>query len=861
MALKFHRLVQQESDLSTQPCKRTFLSQSCHAPSRMQLIMARLIFTIGFTLALAILPESLQVNAANRPVSAIESIRFDHTQDLELSGRDARLQLLVTGSTADGEEVDLSHQVTLEASPEGIITLDGSLVVPLADGNASVIATNEAGQTATTKITVKKMGNEALVSFPDKIVPIFTKLGCNGGGCHGKVAGQNGFRLSLLGFGPKEDHEHLASESRGRRISLANPDGSLLLLKAINASPHGGGQRLEKDSHEYRIMRRWISQGMPYGEENTNELVGIEVIPQHRRMASSASQQLTVVARYADGAKEDITRAAVFESNDPSMASVNDQGLVNLNEVVGDVAVMTRYQGHVSVFQADIPLSRTAGEATPSYPDPAGNLIDQLVWKKLESLSVPTSEICDDNTFLRRITLDLAGRLPTLDEVRAFQSDDKSQKRDAVIERLLASEDYADYFASKWNTILRNQRQGGGLRFASMAFHHWIRESIYQNKPYDQFVRQIVAASGSVASHPPVVWYQQVPDTNQRIEDAAQLFLGQRVQCARCHHHPYEKWSQADYAQLSAFFTTVSKKSTADPAEPSFFSRIGGATARDPSSGQNLGPAGLDADDILLAPHEDPRMAFADWMTDPKTPFFAKALVNRYWKHFLGRGLVEPEDDLRVTNPPSNPELIEAMAENFIRYGFDTKSLIRLIVQSKTYQLSSNAKADNLGDKRSYSRYYPKRLQAEVLLDAIDRVTLNATRFTGMPQGVRAVALPDTGFDSYFLTVFGRPQSSTACECERSQEANLSQSLHLLNSEEIQGKLSADSGRAAKLAADPREEAEKITELYLLALGRNPDEAEHHASISYVSSKENKREAYEDLIWSLINSKEFLFNH
>lgn len=600
---------------------------------------------------------------------------------------------------------------------------------------------------------------------------------------------------------------------------------------------------------------------MPYGEQEDAQLTEIKVVPEHRRMMPGTSQQLTVIANYSDGSREDITRAVVFESNDPSMASVDAQGLVDLNQVVGDVAVMTRYQGHVSVFRADIPLERDENTTVPEYPDPSGNVVDELVWKKLQSLGIPTSETCDDNTFLRRITLDLAGRLPTLKEVQDFQQDSSPLKRNATIERLLASEDYAEYFAGKWNSILRNQRQGAGLKFSSLAFHDWIKESIFQNQPYDQFVRDIVAASGSVASHPPVVWYQQVPDTNQRIEDAAQLFLGQRVQCARCHHHPYEKWSQADYAQLSAFFTTVSKKNINDPSEPAFFARIAGASARDPRSGKNLVPAGLDSEAMQIAPHEDPREVFADWMTAPENPFFAKALVNRYWKHFMGRGLVEPEDDLRVTNPPSNPELIEGMAEHFVRYGFDTKSLIRLIVQSKTYQLSNRAKPENLGDKRSYSRFYPKRLQAEVLLDAIDRVTLSDTRFAGMPAGIRAVALPDTGFDSYFLTVFGRPQSSTACECERSQEANLSQSLHLLNSEEIQGKLSQKSGRAAQLASDSRGDEEKINELYMIAFGRNPDETEFQASLNYVAAKENKQEAYEDLIWSIINSKEFLFNH
>ena len=801
---------------------------------------------------------------AKSPATNLESdvrLRFDHSPKLMLSGRDARLQLVITAVAGDSETRDVSHSVELSAEPAGLVEIDGALLIPKQDGIVTITARDDSGATVQTVVRISDMGNEAEVSFPGKIIPIFTKLGCNGGGCHGKASGQNGFKLSLLGFGPREDHEHLVRESRGRRISLANPDGSLLLLKAINASPHGGGQRLAKDSHEYRMLRRWISQGMPYGDGDQPHVVALDVLPQHRRMQPGASQQLSAIARYSDGTVEDVTRAAVFESNDPEMASVSDTGLVDLGNVVGDVAVMTRYQGHVSVFRADIPLMRDAGEPLPVFPEPTENLVDALVWEKLRSLGVPPSPPCDDLTFLRRVTLDIAGRLPTIEEQDQFLADASPEKRESVVDQLLESGDYADHFAGKWNSILRNQRDGNQLRFMTVAFHQWIRDSILRNKPYDEFVREIVTASGSVASHPPVAWYQQVPDTNQRIEDAAQLFLGQRIQCARCHHHPYEKWSQADYTQLSAFFVTVSKKNDGNPSEPLFFARIGGATARDPSSGQNLTPAGLDADDVAVDAHDDPRVPFADWMTAPENPFFAKALANRYWKHFLGRGLVEPEDDLRVTNPPSNPELLDGLAQYLVQSGFDTKALIRLIVTSQTYQLESDALEDNLGDRRSYSRYYPKRLQAEVLLDSIDRLTQSPTRFEGMPPDTRAVALPDTNFSSYFLTVFGRPQSTTACECERSQEANLSQSLHLLNSEEIQGKLSADTGRAARLANDPRPDEAKIQELYRFAMCRLPSDEEIKATLTYVSSKQNRREAYEDVIWSLINSKEFLFNH
>ena len=567
-----------------------------------------------------------------------------------------------------------------------------------------------------------------------------------------------------------------------------------------------------------------------------------------------------MIATYSDGSTEDITRAAVYESNDTEMADVTPTGLVKLQEMVGDVAVMARYQGHVTAFRADVPLGATDSWSAEQWPQPQ-NVIDQYVYQKLKSLGIPPAPPCDDTTYLRRVTLDIAGRLPTLQEVQQFLQDNRERKRQALVDRLLDSDDHANYFARKWSTILRNRRDGGSLQLSTIAFHRWIRESLRENKPYDLFVRELMTASGSLLSNPAVAWLKQVPDTNQRVEDAAQLFLGQRIQCARCHHHPYEKWSQKNYTQLSAFFTLVSKKDGGDPNEPAFFSRVGGASARHPKTGQNLPPAGLDDADAAVPSTEDPRESLADWMTDPENPYFARSLANRYWKHFMGRGLVEPEDDMRVTNPPSNPELLDAMAQSFVESGYDLKSLVRLICNSRVYSSAGDANADNLGDRRSYSRFYPKRMQAEVLLDAVDQVADSTTQFAGMPVGTRAIELPDTGFDSYFLSVFGQPRSSTACECERSQEANLAQSLHLLNSDEMQKKLSADGGRAAKLAADSRSDEEKIRELYLIALSRQPRADEVASALEYLSGKTNRREAYEDVVWTLVNSKEFMFNH
>lgn len=775
-----------------------------------------------------------------------------------LIGSDARLQLLVSRVQPSGITVDQTRDVSFAASPPGLVSIDETgLVTPLADGEVTVTATAQDGQQATTTLSVSGTENSQSVSFCGQVVPIFTKLGCNGGGCHGKIAGQNGFRLSLLGFEPAEDHKRLVAESRGRRVSLASPDQSLLLLKTVNAMPHGGGARTDVDSYEYRVLRRWIAQGMPYDTGEIVQVTSIRAYPSVRRMVGETAQQLSVIATFSDGRVEDVTRAAVYESNDSQMAEVSQTGLVQTADLVGDVAVMARYQGHVTVFRAEIPLRV---DAPTQVADNSDNLIDRFVRQKLDSLGIPPSPPCDDSTFIRRVTLDLTGRLPTLDATNRFLADPSADKRGRLVDELLDSDNYAAFFARKWGVILRNRRDGGSLQVSNMLFYHWLQESIRVNKPYDQLVGQLLTASGTVFSNPATSWLSQVSDQNERVEDISQLFLGQRIQCARCHHHPYEKWSQEDYARLSAFFSTISKKTTG--TETTFVTRVASPTARHPKTGQPVAPAGLDADALTIDATSDPRQGLSDWVTSPENPFFAKALVNRYWKHFFGRGMVEPEDDMRVTNPPSNPELMDAMATSFVESKYDLKGLIRLICNSQTYAAASDATPENIIDKRSYSRYYPKRMQAETLLDSIDVVTGATTSFAGMPAGTRAVELPDTGFNSYFLSVFGQPDSKTACECERSSEANLAQSLHLLNSEEMQKKLTADNGRAATFAADTSRTVEdKIGELYKVAFSREPTERELKSTLSYLGDQHNQREPWEDLIWALVNSKEFLFNH
>lgn len=775
-----------------------------------------------------------------------------------LSGPDARRQLIVTGGYSNGALRDLTHQVHYTIQPTGIAEVDSTgLVTPLTDGQATITATTDDGQSGTISVVVERYHDQLPINFPNQITPIFTKFGCNGGGCHGKASGQNGFKLSLLGFEPSEDYEYLVKEGRGRRLFPAAPELSLLLQKGTNAVPHGGGQRLDTQSHEYRLLRRWIEQGMPYGKDEDPAVARIEVYPAARSMARRSQQQIVVLAHYTDGSIEDVTRTATFDANDPEMAEVSVTGLVTTLDLAGEVAIMARYQGQVGVFRASIPL----GAEAQSFP-PARNFVDNLVFAKLATLGIPASVPCDDATFLRRATIDIAGRLPTPAETQSFLADEDPLKRDRWIDQLLDSGDYADYFANKWSAVLRNKRTAPEYAHGTFTFHSWLRQSLYENKPYDQLVRDVVAASGEPAQHPPVLWYRELKDTNQQVEDTAQLFLGTRLQCARCHHHPFEKWSQQDYYGFAAFFSRVARKAGELPGEQIIYHNRGVATAKHPKTGAAVPAAGLGSPTANVAADRDPRQALVDWMATDDNPFFAPALINRYWKHFFDRGLVDPEDDMRVTNPASNPELLETLSRHFIDSGFDLKSLIRTICQSQTYQLASEPNEHNLSDKQNYSRYYPKRLTAEVLLDAINQVTISSTEFADMPVGTRAVQLPDQQANSYFLTVFGRPQADTACECERSQEANLAQSLHLLNSPEIQGKLTHAQGRATLLAKDEaRSDEEKLHELYLWVYARPPQAEELQVALAHIEKNSNKQLAYEDILWALINTKEFLFNH
>ena len=709
------------------------------------------------------------------------------------------------------------------------------------------------------------------VSFVNDDVPVLTKAGCNSGVCHAKAGGgQNGFQLSLLGFEPAEDFEHMVLGGRGRRLSFGNPDQSLLLLKPSGQAPHGGGVRLPKSSPGYAVIRDWISQGVPIDKATDPKLIALEIEPKKGSFSRQATQQLKTVARYSDGSVRDVTGMSLFESNDKAMADVSEDGLVKVHDLPGKVSVMVRYQGRVAVFNAAIPLGSPVGTLPP-----VKNFVDTAVFANLKELGIPPSPVCDDATFLRRVTLDIAGRLPTEEEAKAFLADKNADKRDRWIDELLKSPDYADFFAGKWTAVLKNRRDDASDIVSNFAFHAWVRDSLLANKPYDQFVRELLGATGTVIDNPPVAWYKRVKEPKEQIEDVAQLFLGVRMQCAQCHHHPFERWSQDDYYSLAAFFAQVGRKPSATRGEDLIFHKRGMAAATNIKTRAALKPAAFGDPVPAIAPDEDPRLRLADWMKSPKNPFFAKVLVNRYWKHFFQRGLIEPEDDIRDSNPPSNPELLAALEKHFIESGYDLKELVRAITRSSAYQLSAAPNQFNGGDRQNYSRYYPRRLPAEVMLDSIDQLAGTQTDFANLPPGTRAVALPDNSYNrsSPFLRVFGRPEGESVCECERVQSSNLAQSLHLINASDIRIKLAHAEGRAERLAKDPRPAEDKIKELYLVAFAREPRPDELKAALGYltetrvnaagqkVDAQTAARENFQDLLWALMTTKEFLFNH
>lgn len=756
----------------------------------------------------------------------------------------------------DGQ--DVTRQVRYESANTQIAQVDATgLIQPVAAGQ-TMLTVQWQGQTQHVPVDIKSFDKTRPIDFMTEIEPLLTRYGCNAGGCHGKASGQNGFKLSLFGFDGNFDYRAIAQEARGRRVSRSSPDQSLLLMKATAQTPHGGGKRFEIESEPFRVLYAWIESGAPASAIDVPRVQSLRIEPREALLAPQSKQQLRVVATYTNGVERDVTRQADYASNLEIVARVDDQGYVSANQASGEAAIMSRYMGQVAVFTAIRPHGASLSEIVDFQPI---NVIDQLAVEKWKKLGILPSPTCDDSTFIRRLTLDLCGRLPTIDETRAFLASSALDKRQQLIHRLLDSPDYAAFFAMRWGVILRNS-QLAGANTAAYAFHHWIKDKISRNRPYSEFVRGIVAASGEWQDAPAVNWFWQSRDDQLHTvtADTAQLFLGIRLQCARCHHHPYERWSQEDYYGLAGFYTRLGRKSFGEP--PPYFSSPSVTTGeKNPLTDKPPEPKYPDGEYAQFTSEDDPRHALVDWMEREDNPFFASAYVNRMWGHFFGRGLVSEVDDMRATNPASNPEILDALSAEFRRSGFDMKGLIRLLVSSRLYQLSSDPRRENEHDRQNFARYYARRLIAEVFLDAVDQACGTHSHFNNMSGNSRAVDLPHEGFGSTFLDTFDRPQRVTVCECERSTGATLGQVLMLANSDEIEIKIADSTGRIQQMISASKTPTEIVEEIYLSAYSRPPRDDERASAVSYVELASDRQRAAQDLLWAVLNSREFMYNH
>ena len=712
---------------------------------------------------------------------------------------------------------------------------------------------------------VEAVGQEAKsISFELQVQPIMAARGCSTGACHGKQRGQNGFQLSLLGFDPEFDYAALTMNARGRRIFPAAPDQSLLLLKATGQVPHGGGQRFAVGGQEYQILHDWIVAGLPRRVADEPTLTAVTAAPTERFMKPGEKLQLHVTAHYSDGSTEDVTQMAMFQSNESAIVGVDDNGLIEAGPIPGEASIMARYMNVIATCNVAIPLAGEVPDelytALPSY-----NFIDELVWQKLKSLGITPSAPVDDAKFMRRVYIDIIGTLPTPGEVREFLEDAGADKRQRLIDRLLERPEYAEHWANKWADLLRPNPYRVGIK-AVLNYDHWIRDSFRQNKPYDQFVRELIAAQGSTWHNGAATLFRDRRSPDEITTLVTQLFLGIRLECAKCHHHVFEKWSQEDFYSFAAYFARVGHKGTGlsppiSGGEEIVLTSKSGSVSH-PLTGQVLEPRPLFDEAPPIDPEADPRDALAAWVTSPENAYFAQVMVNRIWNDLMGRGLVMPVDDLRATNPPSNGPLLEALANDFRDKQFNLKEVIRSITTSYVYGLSSEPTDRNIADTQNYSRHYRQRLRAEVMLDAVADITGIPHNFAAMPPGSRAKEIWTHRVSSLFLDTFGRPDPNQDPPCERQEDATVTQALHMMNATELHTRVTSDKGRAAQLAASDKTPEQIVEELYLLVYARFPDSEEREFGnqlFEAVTDQAGRKQATEDLLWALLNTPEFLF--
>ena len=770
--------------------------------------------------------------------------------NIRLGGANREQQLRITAVHQRGRW-DATHYAVMDVADPSVVRLDGTRLIARTDGSTQLTVRVGESQTIVA-VEVREMKRFPPLHFVNDMMPLLSKLGCNSGGCHGKQSGQNGFKLSVFGYDPHADFSALVHEGRGRRLFPASPGQSLLVLKATGATPHGGGVRCAPGSLDAQLLTEWVRQGAPLGSGDAATLTDLRIEPTEWISRADADHQALVTAIYSDGSQRDVTSASSYATNADTVAVVEPSGLIHTGKRPGEAAITINYRGLVGAVRLIVP--KTSGGSFESPQE--NNRVDQLVWSKLEKMGLTPSPLCDDATFLRRLHLDVTGTLPDADQVRRFLDDPDPKKRSKEVELVLQSPEYADYWALQWADVLLVDRNQLGDRGA-YQFHAWLHEQLSTNRPYDHWVRELILASGNSGTYGPVNFYRALRTSEELTRAVSQAFLGIRMDCAQCHHHPFEKWGQEDFFGLAGFFNGLQRKSVQGDRELVY--HRGYQTARMPLSNREVQMRPPDGPVLTKEVAGDPRRFLADWLTRKNNPWFSRVVVNRLWKHFLGRGLVEPEDDLRSTNPAVNEPLLDFLAQQIEDANFDLKQGIRLITNSRVYQLSADTNELNYDDEQNFSHHQLKRLQAEVLLDAICKVTGSVERFPGMPHGVRAIQLWDNRLPSYFLDTFGRSPRESPCQCAKSSDPTMAQALHLMNAPEIDAKIRSRKGRVANLIDSQLSDQQIVDELCLSALGRLPQEKEKVAARKLFQQSSSRREAAEDFLWTLLNSYDFIF--
>ncbi len=704
------------------------------------------------------------------------------------------------------------------------------------------------------------------IDFDRDIQPVLTRFGCNSGACHGKQRGQNGFQLSLLGFDSDFDHNALAKQTRGRRISLTRPESSLLLRKPLGEAPHGGGVRLKADSDGYQLLLDWIRAGAPRSVPNTPTLKNVTVTPTEKILPHHGKQQLTVIAHYSDGTTRDVTDMSIYQSNEAPIVAVDEDGVVTAGNITGEAAIMARYSGHFAIFTGSVP---SPGTAPPPVSLVSDHPIDKMVAKTLTRLGLDSSEPAPEHRFLRRAYIDIIGRLPTAEEARTYLSNESAEKRTALVDELLNKPEYAEHWANKWADLLRPNPYRVGIK-AVMNYDAWIRGAFRKNQPYDEFVKELITAQGSTFREGNVTLYRDRRTPDELTTIVSQLFLGIRLECAKCHHHPFEVYGQEDFYSFAAYFAKIGHKGTglSPPISGSeeFVYNRGRGDVRHPLTDEVLAPKPLYGESTEIPEGTDPRIALADWMASADNDYFCQTISNRVWTDLMTMGLVTPVDDLRATNPAVNPELLKYLGDYLAENDFDLKKLIRHIVLSNTYALSSVPTERNAVDTRYFSRHFRERLRAEVLLDSVVQITGIPESFSGMAPNTKAKELWTHRISSLFLDAYGRPDPNQDPPCERTSDPTVVQTLHLMNSENLFNKVTSDKGWAVELAKSELPPEEIVKNLYLAIYSRYPNEKELDIAVNLYDNKESeadaltqRRQSTEDLMWALMNTPEFVF--